>query len=253
MRLHVHRPGAVPAHAGPRATPRSERLDVLDLQRAAGNAAVVRSLGAGGPPPVAIQRQPKPAPPQHVIDAQAEMAAMFGQDPLLGKVVIKDYGTLNADLQKASFGAWTQSVTEIYIKDFSAAADPKKPKTAKWPVYMVRYALHHEAEHVRQFASSTGPPSTWLQMLEFERTAYTQDVTWLAGADAKLLIPDATLRGILRQGAKQNLQDVKSIIASSAKKRPKQQEAARRQAMIAKKLLPATAPADPAALYQGNP
>ena len=255
-RLHPRPPGRDErlARRMPPATPAlaSATRDMLGLQQQAGNHAVGQALAGDARAPVVVQRQPKP-PPQWVLDAQAELGVMYGKDPLLSKVVIKDYGELNATLQQAAFGAWTQSKLEIYVKNYSGEADPNDPTTAKWPLYMMRYILRHEAEHVRQFSTASGPPATWLQMLKYERTAYGNDVTWLSGSEGKRLIPDARLRRRLLGGAQQNLRDIKGIIAAAAKKKRADREAARRQGMIDKSLIPASAPSTPTPLYQQGP
>lgn len=221
---------------------------MLSLQLAAGNAAVSTALR----PAPSVQRQPQ-KPPKWVSDAQAELGTMFPQDKLLGNVVIKDYADLNATLQTAPFAAWTQSKTEIFVRDLSSQADPKNPKTAAWPALTLRYVLRHEAEHVRQFDQRGGPPSTWLAMLELEREAYTNDLAWLGGAEGKRLVPDAKLRENLRKGVQKNLSDIKGLISSTAKLKGQPREAKLRAGMIGKDLIPSGAPADPQALYQQGP
>ena len=180
MRRHACRPRStdgqpaaplVPVH---RSAP--DHDEVLGLQRSAGNAAVVAALKGA---PVAgllpaVQRQPKAKQakqtPQFVKDAQAELASLFPKDKLMGKVSIKDYGDLNKVLTTSTtFMAWTQSSTEIFVRDTSGLGDPDSNDR---PKQLLRYILKHEAVHVGQFAKAKGPPATWEQMLRFEQEGY---------------------------------------------------------------------------------
>lgn len=231
---------------------------VLDLQRTAGNRAVLAAVDRRPDRPLALQRQPKPgpAPPKWVVDAQQELGTMFPNDPLMAKVVVKDYAKLNATLQGAPFSAWTQSRTEIYIKDLSGLADPTQPKTAKWPALVARYVLHHEAEHIRQFAKAgSGPPTTWLAMLTFEDAAYTSDLAWLASAAGKKLIPDATLRQQLLTSARSSRGEVRAAMKKGAATRGSAaaKDKARFDEMKKLNLIPANADPDPTKLYQQPP
>ena len=217
------------------------------LQKTVGNAAVVR-----------LQRQPKPGKrkkrtPAWVTAAQAELGPMFPNDQLMANVVIKDYADLNATLQKIGFAAWTQSITEIYIRDLSGFADPKKPTTKLWPQMAYRYVLHHEAEHIRQFATGTGPPKTWQEMLTFEQVAYTNDLAWLAGPDGTKAVSDPVLNAQFAKEAKKNLDDVTALLDGTKHLTGTTREDALFKGMKKAKLIPARAKRDPTLLYQQPP
>ena len=231
---------------------------VLALQRTAGNQAVVARLDGGAVAAWSLQRQPKPgtSQPTWVTEARQELALMFPNDPHMAKVVIKDYATLNATLQGASFDAWTQSRSEIYLRDLSRFADPSNPKTKRWPLFMMRYVLRHEAEHIRQFAGTGGgAPTTWKAMLGFEKEAYTKDIAWLAGAGGKKAVPDATLRAALTASARTARGQVRAALKKGAKQRgdAAAKEKARFDEMKRLKLIPAGADPDPTKLYVQPP
>jgi hypothetical protein len=234
---------AVPAAAIP-VEPRTPLArEILGLQRAAGNAAVAASL----------QRQPKGGKkkvPAWLRDAQAAVSRIFPKDKLMQHVVVKDYGDLNATLQGIDYGAWTQSVTEIYIRDPTRFVDPGVPATKLWPGMILNYTLRHEAVHVRQFAKAGAPPATWQQMLEFEREAYAADLVWLDTAEARQQVPDKELRAALTAGAKQTLSNVNAALAAAGKLRGAKREAALHKRMIADALIPPDAKLDPRELYR---
>jgi hypothetical protein len=226
---------------------------VLTLQRTAGNAAVATVLGGRGAVDATraiVQRQPKgkqPRQPQWVKDAQAVFTKEF---PTLKGVVIKNFADLNKTLQQSHFAGWTQSKTEIYIKDPSKPADPKEPAPSKAQQAMfVRYILEHEAEHVRQFINPGGPPTKWEQMLLFEKAAYEKDRLWLKGAGANI-ITDEGVFDTIEEAADKNVMDITAMLDAAKTLTGAAREKALYQAMMSKKLIPAGADPDPAKLYK---
>jgi hypothetical protein len=224
---------------------------LLDLQRTAGNQAVVaRVLGR---PALIVQRRRKgkQPPPKWVTDAARELQAMFPNDPLISKVVIKDYAKLNRKLRGASFDAWTNSRTEIYLRDLAKYADKRQPKTVNWPLYMMRYVLRHEAQHIREFDKTGGPPRTWEAMLLHEQVTYTDDKAWLGTAGAATLIPDPDLRTMLEQSAEHALAAIHAALQAGIDTRGNAaaKEAARLKSMKQTTMIPAGAGLDPTKLY----
>jgi hypothetical protein len=249
----IQRPPADhPRWQAPAARPSAATL--LSLQRTAGNAAVVT-----------LQRQPKPGkkpgkkpgqkkpPPAWVTAGQAELGQLFPNDKLMSNVVIKDYADLNKTLQGAPFAAWTQSMTEIYVRDLSGFADPKKPATKLWPQMAMRYVLHHEAEHIRQFAGGTGPPRTWQEMLQYEQTAYTNDLAWLASPAGQQAVSDPVLNGQFLKEARKNLADVTGLLDGTKNLTGKKREDALFKGMKKARLIPARTKRDPTLLYRQPP
>ncbi len=223
---------------------------MLSLQRTAGNAAVSRAIrGPAGPAatPAVLQRQPKTKKPKWITDAQAELAKLFPNDPLMKNVVIKDYAGLNKTLQTIHYGAWTQSKTEIYLRN-PAGTSKKAPPIAQQAMF-VQYVLHHEAVHIGQFDKAGGPPQTWQQMLEFERDAYSADRVWLAGAGAQL-ITDPDVLDLVDESSDKNLIKCQSLLDSTKGLSGKAREAALFKGMIGKDLIPAKSDPDPLKLYR---
>jgi hypothetical protein len=230
------------------------RTLVFGLQAHAGNTAVATAVGAraattGRASPF-VQRQPKPKPkakaedpPAWITAAQADLRQLFPDDKLMGHVVIKDYSKLNNTLQEEDYGAWTQSKTEIFLRD---------PATKGLPGSVVKYELHHEAVHVRQFARDGGPPKTWQKMLEYEQEAYKSDTVWLAGSEAKKLIPEEDLLKQLQDGAAENLAKVNTLLDDTKKLSGKKREDELFKRMRSRDvdLIPEHAKADPTLLYK---
>jgi hypothetical protein len=250
-----HAPGSVRTTADRtrEPAPRVDSLEpttrsALSLQQTAGNAAVALALrgspiGAG-----VVQRQPK-APkkqPKFVTDAQSELGRQF---PKL-KVAIKDYGDLNPVLQGMDFKGWTQSATEIYVRDQSGLADPAVPKTKDWPAMVTAYIIHHEVTHVGQFQTAKGPPKKWQEMLKYELAAYSDDVVWLNGAQGKGLVSDPDLRSQLITGAEGTRDAIKKLLNKQTKLNGKDREDELYNDMVAAKLIPANSPKDPQLLYK---
>jgi hypothetical protein len=237
-----HLPLAQPAtHAArPEALPPLARA-VLDLQATAGNSAVAEN----------VQRQPKtpPAKPAWLQDAQAELGKLFPNDKLMQHVVVKDYGALNAELQTIDYGAWTNSKTEIYVRDPSTLIDQNEPAQQKWPPMLMRYTLRHEAVHIGQFAAAGGPPKTWQAMLEFEQAAYKADVAWLGSTAATTDIPDKQLLALLVAGASKTLASVTAVLNDTKKLKGKKREAEIFKRMKKAELIPKGAKPDPQELY----
>lgn len=227
---------------------------ILTLQRTAGNAAVATALegrAALDSSRAIVQRQPKdkkpPPPPQWVKDAQAVFTKEF---PTLKGVVIKNFADLNKTLQQSHFAGWTQSKTEIYIKDPGKPSDPKQPAPPKAQQAMfVRYVLEHESEHVRQFTNPGGPPKTWEQMLLFEKAAYEKDRLWLKGAGANI-ITDEGVFDTIEEAADKNVIDITALLDGAKSLTGAAREKALHQGMISKNLLPAGTDPDPAKLYK---
>jgi hypothetical protein len=189
---------------------------VLYLQRTAGNSAVataIRGLGASGGTRPVVQRQPKvKKQPQWVIDAQVAFDTAF---PNMKGVVIKDYAGLNKTLQGAHYGGWTQSKTEIYLRDPSKPLDPKQKAPSKTVQAMyVRYILQHESVHIEQFIKPGGPPTSWEGMLLFEKEAYAKDRTWLTGPGATIITDQATFDAI-EEAADKNQLAIGRVVAAA--------------------------------------
>jgi hypothetical protein len=210
---------------------------VLYLQSTAGNSAVSTSIRA------VVQRQPKPKKqPQWVIDAQVAFDATF---PNMKGVVIKNFAELNATLQKSHYGAWTQSKTEIYLKDPTKPAKPKDPAPTKAvQTLYVRYLLEHEAVHIRQFINPGGPPKTWEQMLLFEKEAYTKDKAWLRGPGEKIITIEAVFDDI-EATIDKNRNDIDAVLGLTGVPR----EEALHKGMLANKLIPPGTDPDAQKLY----
>lgn len=211
---------------------------ILTLQATAGNAAVASI----------IQRAPKKKKkqPTWVSGAQSTLGKMFPRDPLLSKVVIKNYDDLNATLQTMGFAAWTNSRTEIFIKDPAQFAT--NPALA---ASVLQYILQHEANHVRQFAKAKGPPKDWETMATYEIEAYTNDIAWLTGAGASV-VTDPTQHKELLDEARKNLKDVQDTINGAGILTGKARNKYFFAEMKNRNLIPANSPADPRALYK-NP
>jgi hypothetical protein len=224
---------------------------VLFLQRTAGNSAVataIEGLGAIDGTPAVVQRQPKtkPPPPQWVTDAQAVFTKEF---PNLKGVVIRNFADLNKTLQKSHFAGWTQSKTEIYVKDPTRPPDPKQPPPPKALQAMyVRYVLEHEAEHIRQFTNPGGPPTTWEQMLKFEKAAYERDRLWLSNAGGKI-ITDQGVFDDIEEAVDKNLIDINAVLDAADKLSGKAREKALHKGMLSKNLIPPGTDPDPTKLY----
>lgn len=211
---------------------------VLRLQATAGNTAVAGALR--------VQRQPK-QPPAYVTNAQATLKQLFPKEKLLQGVVIKDYVALNPALQGASYGAWTQSATQIYVRDPALLADtPQKQAMA------MQYALQHEANHVRQFAKAKGPPAKWETMMKYELDAYANDLRWLAGT-GKSIVTDAELHRELVDGATKNLKDLQDLMKGAAKLKGAKREAFFLDGLLDKDLIPPDSTANPLDLYKQSP
>ena len=205
---------------------------MLDLQASVGNAAVARAI--------TVQRD---KPPAWIEDAQKELKSLFPKEKLMQGVVVKDYEGLNETLQNMGYGAWTQSKTEIYLRDpMSLQGVDEKNKRS-----MTRYILQHEANHIRQFATAKGPPKTWAAMLKYEIQAYTNDKKWLA-ANGKAEIPDAKLREMLIKATEDSLTEALAIKKEAVGK--KDAEAFLYNKMKTGKLIPDDAAKDPLELYK---
>jgi hypothetical protein len=228
-----------PADAGKSVDPVA--ASVLSLQATAGNAAIAGAIRSASP---SVQRQPK-APPAHVAAGQAALKQLFPKEKLLQGVVVKDYADLNVTLQGAtSYGAWTQSKTEIYIKDPASMADtPAKQAMA------LRYVLQHEANHVRQFEKTKGPPKTWEAMINFEIEAYRNDLQWLAGP-GKSIVTDAKLHKKLVDGATTNLRDLRGLVKGAKKLKGDKREEFFVDGLLDKDLIPPDSTANPLDLYK---
>ena len=116
---------------------------------------------------------------------------------------------------------------------------------------MMRYVLRHEAQHIREFDKTGGPPKTWEAMLLHEQVTYTDDKAWLGTAAAATLVPDPDLRTLLEQSADEALAAITVALqagvdtpGSAAAK-----EAARLKEMKRTKMIPAGAGLDPTKLY----
>jgi hypothetical protein len=234
------RSAATAAPADAAMTPVQRR--VLSLQRSAGNAAVVqairRSVGARRRP--TVQRDKAPA---WVGNLQKEFKSLFPKEKLMQRVVIKDYSKLNQKLQGAPYGAWTQSATEIFVRD--PANLPGGGTSSEKGV--MHYVLQHEANHIRQFSTSKGPPKTWAKMLDFEIQAYTNDKKWLA-ANAATEIPDKDVRDQIIKGVDDSLQEALRLKKEAA--REKQPDTFLWNELKAAELIPQDADKDPLQLYK---
>jgi hypothetical protein len=209
---------------------------ILSLQATAGNAAVAS----------VVQRAPKKKQPAWVSGAQSTLGKMFPKDPLLKKVVIKDYADLNATLLSMGFAAWTNSKTEIFIKDPAQFATNPALAAA-----VLQYILQHEANHVRQFAKAKGPPKLWETMATYEIEAYTNDIAWLAGAGASVVTDPTQHKEVLDEATK-NLKDVQDTIKGAGTLTGKARNKFFFDEIKSRNLIPANSPADPRALYK-NP
>jgi hypothetical protein len=222
----------------PRRLP-TETLDaaqrhILSLQARAGNSAVAGML--------AVQRETDAERLKRLKQDQAELRSLFPKEKLMEGVVIHDYQDVNDELQPASYGAWTNSATDIYVRAPAAlGATPQNQRS------MLRYILQHEANHVRQFAQAKGPPKKWATMLQFEIEAYKSDKIWLA-ANGKTEIPDAKLLAKLQKGVEENLKNALEMQKTAAGQ--KDAEAYLFAEMKKRDFIPKGAKADPLELYQ---
>ena len=104
----------------------------------------------------------------HVKAARETWAKLFGRDNTLKKVTILDYEHVPSDaVKELGYGAWTNSVTRIYIAE-SANADP----------FTLEATLRHEAVHVQQFAKD-GRPKSYEKMAQYELKAYRDSVAFV--------------------------------------------------------------------------
>lgn len=247
---------------------------VLNLQRLAGNRAVAAAMGdartnsggvrarvaqllmaqrqkGGGSTAKAKAVKKPPIPPQWLQDAQAIVNDMAKTDKLMGHVVLKKYSDVNKTLQKAGFGAWTNSATEIFVRDpFSPGANRKDKSVLAQAEMIIRFELQHEANHVHQFAQAGGPPTTWQKMLEYEQEAYTNDLTFLQGP-GKSIITDVDLHASITSQITNNLAEVNGLLNGIAKL-PKKTNLERHlwAEMKKLKLIPGGSKLDPTALYK---
>ena len=234
------------AIAGRDGAPKSAELSLIELQRTAGNAAVTQSIRD-----LVVQRDPKrkKARPKWAEEAKQSLRELFPKDKLMEAVEIEDYGETNAALKDFEFGAWTNSKTLIYLRSPSAFADPDDPKAKDRPKQAMLAALHHESQHVRQFARDGGPPKSWEQMLRYEQEAYGLDKTWLTGDGAKV-ITNKKLRDELVAGATKELDIVVRLLAGAKTLKADTKEATLRQQMIDELLIPTASPKDPGDMYK---
>ena len=222
---------------------------VLQLQNTAGNAAVASVLGGRAHGPPVLQRQPKPPkkpptkppkkkkPPKWVTDAKAELSRQFPNSPDMANVNFKDYADLNPVLAKYSYLAWTNSGTDIYIR--------------KLDVQMLAYVVQHEARHIVQFNGAKGkPPATWQEMAGYELSAYSNDVTWLASAQATKLIPSASVRTKLTTSATDAVTGINVVLNKQTTLTGQARQDEIRADMIAADMIPKNAPKDPADMYK---
>lgn len=249
------------AASGPDVPPVTASL--LSLQRSAGNQAVSAALGPMGattPRWMVVQREKPPArqkppkaqkaPPPWLKDAQGILTEMAKSDPHLGNVTLRNFVDLNAALKSSQYAAWTQSGTEIYLKNpYPKGASRSDAAMRTLIEQYVRFVLRHEGEHVGQFARDGGPPKTWQRMLEYEQEAYAKDVKWLDGPGKAILTDAGVLKDVKKQVTK-NLKDVTDLLDGIAKLPPRSDvEKHLHGKMIALKLIPAKAGLNPQDLY----
>jgi hypothetical protein len=223
---------------------------MLGLQQTAGNAAVASALG------VAIQRQPKkPGPskqPKWTQGAQARLVALFPKDPTIAKVVIKDYTGANKELQSIDYGAWTQSKSEIYLRDPSIDRKTGQARPAKLVPMILTYVLRHEAVHIGQFAKDGKPPATWQLMLEYEKDAYDRDKTWLRSSEGQQQVSDQDLNEELEVEADSIVITISNLLDATKKLSgvPREDELYKLLLASKKQLIPSGAKRDPRELYK---
>jgi hypothetical protein len=171
-------------------------------------------------------------------------------DPHLGNVTIKNFVDLNAALKSSGFAGWTQSGTEIYLKNpYPKGASRGDPDTRDIVEQYVRFVLRHEGEHVGQFARDGGPPKTWQRMLEYEQEAYTKDLKWLDGPGKSVVTNTDVLKDVKKQVTK-NLKDVTGLLDGIAKLPAKSNvEQHLHKEMIRLKLIPSKSGLNPQDLY----
>lgn len=231
---------------------------LLSLQASAGNRAVAAALRSRPSPdpgrPVVAQREkpqkaPKPPPPW-LKDAQGILAEMAKSDPHLGNVTLRNFVDLNAALKSSEYAAWTQSGTEIYLKNpYPKGTSRRDADTRALIEQYVRFVLRHEGEHVSQFARDGGPPKTWQRMLEYEKEAYAKDVKWLDGPGKSFLTNADVMNDVKKQVTK-NLKDVTDLLDGIAKLPPKTDvEKHLCKEMIRLKLIPSNSGINPQDLY----
>ena len=210
---------------------------VLALQSSAGNAAVARAVQS-----LAVQRQKK-KPPAWAAEAKTTLKQLFPKEKLLEGIVIKDFADLNPTTRAGPFDAWTNSPTDIYVKD-PALIEPDSRIRSQ----ALAYVLQHEANHVRQFQGK-GPPKEWEKMLWFEKQTYKKDLDWLAGA-GKQVVTDKALREKLTKRINENLTAIERVYAKVADVKRQDRDLAILDAMLDENLVPENATADPRDLYK---
>ena len=234
-------------------SPRSTTDSILRLQGSAGNAAVAAVLGDQAH----VQRQPKQPKkqPQWVTNAEARLKALFPKDPTIAKVVIKDYTGANKELQTIDYGAWTQSGSEIYLRDPSIDRATGKARPAKLVPMILTYVLRHEAVHVGQFAKDGKPPGTWELMLKYERDAYKKDFDWLRSSDGQKEVSDQALNEKLEEEADSIVITINNLFDKIKDLSGKAREDKLYELLLAspKKLIPDGAKRDPQELYKQPP
>jgi hypothetical protein len=106
-------------------------------------------------------------PPPHLAMARSVWTALG----LPTGVTIRDAGDLpnwavRDFLLQQGLAAWTNSAKEVFVN----------PSLADRATAMV--ALHHEAEHIRQFRVKGGPPPSYAHMMRYECDAYRLSAMW---------------------------------------------------------------------------
>jgi hypothetical protein len=142
-----------------------------------------------------LEAQARATSQKWVVDARKLWTGIAGNDPGLQKVVIGDlrwFAGMASRLpgKKAiagivTYAAWTNSSTLIVVsKDLFV-----------WGSEMARILLSHEGIHTTQFLKiGDRPPTTYLEMVQFEAEAYTdtvKEIQTLAASAAKFapLVP----------------------------------------------------------------
>lgn len=233
---------------------------LLSLQRSAGNQAIATALrmGAAGQRRLVVAQREEPGkktptpkpPPAWLKDAQGILAEMAKTDTHLGNVTLKNFVDLNAALKTSEYAAWTQSGTEIYLKNpYPKGASRGDAATRTLIEQYVRFVLRHEGEHVSQFARDGGAPKTWQRMLEYEKEAYAKDIKWLDGPGKSVMTNADVVKDVRKQVTK-NLKDVTDLLDGVAKLPPKTDvEQHLHKEMIRLKLIPSKAGINPQDLY----
>jgi hypothetical protein len=183
----------------------------------------------------------------HVVSSIMDDAKKAPDIPLAGlKLVPMRLHDNNADFEQVPFFAWTNNSTHVYVnvmeylKTISnlRSGGQSEDQAAKAVRAMAMYVIRHELRHVQQFtANQNKPPATFQQMIDFEVTAYGNDVAWITSQTVRdFLLKDIGADPAILDQIKASAENARD---SFARFKNLTDEAARKKAMQDEAYLPA--------------